>query len=52
MIIESYSTCNFESENNNFQSKKLISGGVIGLRKKCCRTPAAREWPKVLKTAD
>ena len=27
---------NFESENINFQSKKLISGGAIGLRTKCC----------------
>ena len=37
IIIKSWSKYSFESENNNFQSEKLISGGVIGLRRACCR---------------
>ena len=37
MMEESYSACNFESENNNFKSKKSASGGVMELRRKCYR---------------
>ena len=34
MIIETYSTCNSESGNDNLPSKKLTSGDVIALIKK------------------
>ena len=34
VITEQYSIYSFQSENNNFQSKELRSGGAIGLEER------------------
>ena len=51
-MIESYSIYRFESKNNNFQSKKLISGGVICLRRTYCRATLWKCPRQYLKTVN